>query len=281
MRPVQTRDLSRVVAARADVFDGAHERRTVDRPTLNLEQLFGTIRVVRSSAESAIGAMPAGLPAKPLAQSALASGRLLPVAEPLAPLLPDGGLVRGKAVSCSGAASMSLALAMAVQATATGSWLAVVDVPTFGLEAAEEFGIPLERVVRVDLGHPGTRRDGSAGRGERWAELTAAVLDGFEVVIARVPARLNARLAGRVQSRLQAREAVLITLGSHGPFSVDVELHAADPQWEGVADGWGHLRGRRVAVTSSGRRVPRPRRAALWLPGADGTVAADRVAADV
>lgn len=210
-----------------------------------------------------------------LAQTALASGRVLPIADPLVPLLPDGGLIRGKAVSCSGAASMSMALALAVEATASGSWLAVVDVPTFGLEAAAEFGIPLERVVRVDP--PARGPAGSAtsrlGVGGTWSELMAAVIDGFEVVITRVPQRLNPGLARRVQSRLRAREAVMITLCRPGPISVDTELAAADPQWEGVADGWGYLRGRRVTVTSSGRRTPRPRRVSLWLPGPDGKVA--------
>src|SRR5262245_45937501 len=208
-----------------------------------------------------------------LSQSALARERVLPVLEPLAPLLPDGGLVRGKAVSSGGPASTSLALALAVQATATGSWLAVVDVPTFGLEAADEFGIPLERVVRVD---PPNRN----AVGQTWAELVAATLDGFEVVITRVPPRLNPGLARRVQSRLKVRGAVLIAIGQpgqpahgsgrcpdgHGSVSADIELVAADPEWEGVADGSGYLRGRRVVVTASGRRVPHPRRAPLWLP---------------
>ena len=188
------------------------------------------------------------------------------------PLLPDDGLVRGKAVSCGGAASMSLALALAVEATAGGAWLAVVDVPTFGLEAAGEFGIPLERVVRVDP--PARTAAKSGGVGDTWSELMAAVVDGFEVVITRVPQRLNPGLARRVQSRLRAREAVMIALGRPGSVSVDTELAADDPQWEGVADGWGYLRGRRVTVTSSGRRVPRPRHASLWLPGPDGKVAA-------
>ncbi len=223
-----------------------------------------------SEAALARGSAPAGVTT--LAQSALAGERLLPVVDPLVPLLPDGGLVRGKAVACGGPASMSLALALAVRATATGSWLAVVDVPTFGLEAAEEFGIPLERVVRVDP--PNRKAATSRHGGDTWAELAAAVVDGFEVVITRMPSRLNAGLARRVQSRLQAREAVLITLGGSSPFSVDIELVANEPHWEGVADGWGSLRGRRMAVTSSGRRVPRPRHASLWLPGPDGTVAA-------
>jgi hypothetical protein len=202
--------------------------------------------------------------AEPLAAASLSRSRMLPVVDPLVSLLPDGGLVRGKAVACGGVAAMSLAVSLAVAATASGSWLAVVGVPTLGLEAAEEFGIPLERVVGVDLP--------TSDDNERWAELVAATFDGFEVVITAVPRRLNAVLARRVQARMQSRQAVMITVGAAGPFSADVELHADEPCWEGVAAGWGHLRGRRVAVSSSGRRVPRPHRVSLWLPGADGSV---------
>ena len=43
--------------------------------------------------------------------------------------LPDGALVRGRAVACRGNAAASLALALAAQATTAGAWLAVVDVP--------------------------------------------------------------------------------------------------------------------------------------------------------
>jgi hypothetical protein len=201
--------------------------------------------------------------AEPLAAASLSRNRILPIVDPLATLLPDGGLVRGKAVVCGGAAAMSLAVSLAVAATASGSWLAVVGVPTLGLEAAEEFGIPLERVVGVDL---------TSDDSERWAELVAATFDGFEVVITAVPRRLNAVLARRVQARMQSRQAVMIAIGEPDPFSADVELHAGEPRWEGVAAGWGHLRGRRVVVSSSGRRVPRPHEVSLWLPGADGSV---------
>jgi hypothetical protein len=218
--------------------------------------------------------------AEPLAAASLSRSRMLPVVDPLVSLLPDGGLVRGKAVACGGVAAMSLAVSLAVAATASGSWLAVVGVPTLGLEAAEEFGIPLERVVGVDLA-------ATDNAGERWAELIAATFDGFEVVITAVPRRLNAVLARRVQARMQARQAVMIALGASslgtapGPFSVDVELHADEPRWEGVAAGWGHLRGRRVTVSSSGRRVPRPHQVSLWLPGADGTVQVAEPVAEV
>jgi hypothetical protein len=196
----------------------------------------------------------------PAAVAHLARHRTLPVVDPLASLLPSGALVRGQTVSCRGVAAPSLALALAVEATATGSWLAVVDVPWLGVEAAAELGIPLERLVRVDGRAAGD-----------WADLTAAVLDGFEVVITRIPRRLDTGARRRVQARVKAREAVLLAVGD--PPGVDVVMEASAPVWEGVEQGWGHLRGRRVTVESSGRRVPRPRRVDLWLPAPGGGVA--------
>ncbi len=85
-----------------------------------------------------------------VAPTTLARQRTLPVLDPLSTLLPDGALARGKAVSCRGIAATSLATALAAGATAAGAWLAVVDVPWLGVEAAAELGVPLERLVRVD-----------------------------------------------------------------------------------------------------------------------------------
>lgn len=200
-----------------------------------------------------------------VAPTTLARQRTLPVADPLRTLLPDG-LVRGRSMACRGTAATSLALALAVDATAGGSWLATVDLPWLGVEAADELGIPLERLVRIDIGDPD---DGGA-----WADLVAAVVDGFELVITRVPRRLGAATLRRVQARVQTREAVLLVVGEPGPLVADTALETSAAAWDGVEDGWGHLRRRRVTVTVSGRRVPRPRRAQLWLPGPDGTVAA-------
>ena len=196
-----------------------------------------------------------------VAPTTLARQRTLPVADPFVPLLPDGALARGRAVSCRGIAATSLAVALAAEATTAGAWLAVVDVPWLGVEAAGELGVPLERLVRVEPA------------GSEWADVVAAVLDGFELVVTRVPRRLNAATLRRVQARVQAREAVLIVVGEPGTLSADITMEASSPVWEGVEHGWGHLRGRRVTVWSTGRRVPRPRRAELWLPGPDGTVA--------
>ena len=203
-----------------------------------------------------------------VAPTTLARQRTLPVADPLQPLLPDGALARGRTIACRGPAATSLAIAMTVEATAAGAWLAIVDVPWLGIEAVAELGVPLERLVRIDPGTP------TGSFGAAWADLVAAVLDGFELVVTRIPRRLNAAMLRRVLARVQARESVLVAVGEPGPLVPDIALEASTPVWEGVADGWGHLCGRRVTVAATGRRVPRPRRAELWLPGPDGGVAA-------
>jgi len=199
-----------------------------------------------------------------VAPTTLARQRTLPVADPLQPLLPEGGLARGRTVACRGLAAPSLTLALAAAAADAGAWLAVVDLPWLGVEAAAELGVPLERLVRVEP---------AAGDPTAWADLVAAVLDGFELVVTRVPRRVNAGVLRRVQTRIQAREGVLLAIGDPGPLHADVAMDASVAAWEGVDHGAGHLRGRRVTVVSSGRRIPRPRRAELWLPGPDGAVA--------
>lgn len=200
----------------------------------------------------------------------LAGDRTLPVVAPLAPLLPHGALVRGRTMACQGEAATSLALTLAVEAVAAGAWLAVVDMPWVGVEAAGELGITLERLVRVDCGgRPGA----GAGRGGSWAEIVAALLDGFEIVITRLPTRLGAGMVRKVQTRVKAREAVLILVDETAGAAADITLRTSNPAWDGIADGHGHLRVRRVEVEASGRRIAGSRRAVLWLPGPTGAVA--------
>src|SRR4051794_23299788 len=164
-----------------------------------------------------------------VAPATLAAQRTLPVADPLQPLLPDGALARGRTVACTGPAATSLAIALAAEATAAGAWLAVVDVPWLGVEAVAELGVPLERLVRIDPGAP------AGSFSAAWADLVAAVLDGFELVVTRIPRRLNAAMLRRVLARVQARESVLVAVGEPGPLVPDIALAASTPVWEGVA----------------------------------------------
>ncbi len=194
-----------------------------------------------------------------VAPTVLARDRTLPVAGALAPLLPEGGLVRGHTVACTGGAGPALALALAGTAVGAGAWLAVVDLPWLGVEAARELGVVLERLVRVDTG----------ARPGRWAKAVAAAADGFELILT-APPRDDQALR-RVRQRVQARGGVLVLIGAPAR-PTDVVLRTLPARWEQAAHGHGHLRARRVHVEATGRRVPLPRRADLWLPGPGGGV---------
>jgi hypothetical protein len=75
-----------------------------------------------------------------------------------------------------------------------------------------------------------------------------------------------------VQARAQPRGAVLVLAGEVPGFTCDLQVRA-DAVWDGLGDGHGHLRARRMQVEVHGRRVPRPRRDELWFPALDGRIA--------
>lgn len=188
----------------------------------------------------------------------MAGGRLLPVVPPLAALLPGGGLRRGSTVAVAG--SMSLALALLAGPSAAGSWCAVVGVPSLGLLAAAEFGVVLGRLALV------------AAPGRQWASVVATLLDALDVVVARPPERVRPGDARRLVARASERGSVLVPLGRWD--GADVRLSVAASSWEGLGDGAGHLRARRMKVVAEGRgAAARPRRASLWLPSPEGTIA--------
>ena len=179
------------------------------------------------------------------------------------PLLPDAGLQRGRVIGCTGPAAISLGLALASRSVVVGSWLAAVGVPMLGVEATAEFGIPLSRLIQVDV----------VGGPTVWAERVAAAADGFDIVMTHPPAGAE-RVIRKVRTRLQARGVVLIAVGpASAGVSCDLELTTTSVTWGGLGQGSGHLIARRVTVRAGGRRVPRPVELDLWLPGPDGRVA--------
>ena len=192
--------------------------------------------------------------AQRVAPLALAGDRTLPVAEALVGLFPERGLVRGRTLACSGPAATSLALALAAPAVAAGSWLATIDAPTIGLDAASEFGIALERVVAVRT------------EAARWPDVVAAAADGFDLLIARVPPDASPSAMRKVATRLRQRDVVMLVLGDPGPLSCDGVLDADRAEWIGLGDGHGHLQHRRLVVEASGRRLHGRRRCELALP---------------
>ncbi|HEY4376233.1 MAG TPA: hypothetical protein VGM93_03710 [Acidimicrobiales bacterium] len=193
--------------------------------------------------------------------------RVLEVAEPLAPLLPQGGLRRGSTVATSGPGGRALALALVGAATEAGSWLAVVGVPGLGLLAGAELGVHLERVVLVAQPEP-----------KAWSTVVASLLDAFELVMVRPTHRITPTDQRRLGARARDRGSVLVQAGgSPGVWAEVPDLVASvvSSAWRGLGPGHGHLQARRVTVEVGGRRAAaRPRRAELWLPGPDGRLAA-------
>lgn len=201
----------------------------------------------------------------------LARERRLPVLPALASLIPGGGLRRGSTLATDGPAATSLALATAAAASQDGAWVAAVGFPSLGLLAAAELGIALERFVLV--ASPDTEI-GPDNEETAWASAVAALVDAFEVVLVQATHRVKARDGRRLAARTRERGAVLVQVGSSGwSEGADVTLEVTEARWEGLADGHGHLRSRRVTVVGGGRReASRPRRSELWLPSTDGLV---------
>ena len=182
-----------------------------------------------------------------VAPVALDRERTLPVGGELAGLFTEGGLVRGRTIACQGPAATSTALALVAAAVTAGSWMAVVDLPTIGLDAAGELGVPLGRIVAI----------GTDGNPTRWIDVVAAAADGFDVLLVRVPSELPAAAVRENWPYASAdANVVTIVLGDPGAMACDGVLHTDALQWSGLGDGHGHLRERRVVVEASGRRLP-------------------------
>lgn len=217
--------------------------------------------------------------------------RSLPIHPTLAPLLagPDGtstpsaGLVRGQTVVCAGSAGVSCALGLVAGVTGAGSWAAIVGLPSIGVQAAAAIGVSLDRTVFVR--QPGQDRVADTARKDPRSDIgsaLSALIDGIDLVVVsrRVLAALSSSFVRRLQSRAQSKGSVLLVIGEPASTSVDIRLAAHTVHWEGVGEGYGHLRRRLVAVEMDGRRCPRPRRHTVWLPDERGALASvDRLAA--
>ncbi len=203
------------------------------------------------------------------ARSIVTAGeRVLPVVEPLKPLMPWGGLRRGTPVAVSGAASVSLALVLAAGPSAAGSWVGVLGLEGVGLVAAAELGVDLDRLLIV-------RRP----RRDSWAAVADALVGAVDVLLLgsgawAAPAQVR-RLAGRAR---EAGTVLVAVAGEREPRSgealgPELRLEARTGRWSGLGRGHGHLESREIVVEARGRRgADRPRRTSLLLAGMGGRV---------
>lgn len=167
--------------------------------------------------------------------------------------LPDQRVGAGeRGMSAGGGTSLMLALLAA--ASRSGSWCAVVGVPSLGALAAAESGIVLERLALVP------------DPGPDWPTVVAALIDGVDVVVAAVPGPVPSSIVSRLAARARQRGSVLVPLGDWS--GADVTLHVGKGRWDGLGSGAGRLRRREVTVVARGRgAAARPREITMWMPG--------------
>lgn len=180
----------------------------------------------------------------------------LVVAPPLQPLFPKSGFERGRLYGITGDASLSLLFALVAQPTTRGSWWATVDMARIGLLSADEYGVALQRTVCV-----------SSGSSHAWPQVVGALVDGIDLVAVMSPA-CSAGEARRITARARAQGTVLIVVGHHGAFDVDMVLHARSLQWQFDT----HASSRTVHIATHGRRVHGARDVTVCLPSSQGCV---------
>jgi hypothetical protein len=157
--------------------------------------------------------------------------------------------------------STSALLALLAAASQAGSWCAVVGMPQLNPVAAAELGIVLERLAFVP--YPGTH----------WTAAVAALLDGFDLVVAAPPGPIAASVASRLAARARQRGSVLLPAG---PLSAtwtgaDLIVEAVRGEWCGLGAGRGRLRARQLTVRAWGRgSASAPRETTAMLPAASG-----------
>lgn len=248
-------------------------------------QLRRAVGALDSADARGVGALdpagPRGVGALDIAHAADIeySKRLLPVADELAPLLTQPGLVPGTVLAAQGPGALTLATAFAAEISRTGGWVIAVGLGRMGISAVAERGASLDRWAFVD--EPGNAA----------AEVLNALIGNVDVILLAGKVRLAAAHSRRLRTRLRERGTVVIEVGASntagargvgasntaGAFSPDVTMTVERAAWTGLGHGHGRLRERRAEVVAAGRGAASlPRRAVLWLPDASGHITAVR-----
>ncbi|BCY10941.1 hypothetical protein [Actinoplanes sp. L3-i22] len=177
--------------------------------------------------------------------------RLLPAFDAIRPLLPWAGLRRGATVAV--ASSTTLLQLLLAAAMREGAWACVTGMPGFGVLAAAENGIPLDRLALVP------------DPGPDWPSIVAALIDGVDLVAVRPPGPVSPAVAGRLAARARQRGTVLLPIGEWP--GADVTLRRTGQRWEGLGGGHGRLRTQITEVQADGRgRAARSRTATIVGP---------------
>ncbi|MEV0536823.1 hypothetical protein [Kitasatospora sp. NPDC050463] len=160
----------------------------------------------------------------PATRAREAQATVLPVFEPLASLLPHGGLAKG---TITEATDMSLLLALAAGPATTDryAWTAAVGLPDLGLAAAAGYGLDLARLVVAD--HPS----------DHYSEVVTALAAACPVILAATPTGLAPRALERLAAHLRRTGTILLT---PGPWpGAQLRLEVSSRRWSGLGEGTG------------------------------------------
>jgi hypothetical protein len=126
--------------------------------------------------------------------------------------------------------------------------VAVVDVRGWlSPLAAAEAGVRLEGLVVVRCPDK-----------SRWAQVTAALLEGLGAVYAEVPVGINDQLLRRLGALARARRAALLLRPLRGALPsglAHLRLQGEAVEWEGTGVGHGRLGRRRLLLRAGGKGV--------------------------
>ena len=161
-----------------------------------------------------------------------------------------------------GLGGLSVALSLLGEASARGHWAAVVGVDDPGVVAMADLGVDLRRVLFVP------RPRGA------WAEASADLLDGVDLLIVRPPSRCSHAAARRLMDRVRERGTVLIALtepNAPWPLPADLSLHLTNSRWVMSS----HLDARYVTLRVGGRgEAARHGEHVMMVPDTRGRVVA-------
>ena len=194
----------------------------------------------------------------------MAAGRQIAVQAPWPDLLPDGGLRRGSTVVVSGDVGfgvLSVVWSLMAGPTQRGHWTALVGIDDPGVVAMVDHGVSLSTTLFV----PRPR--------DAWAESTADLLGGVDLVVVRPPSRPSHGVARRLVAKAKERRAVLVVVGeprAPWPVPADVTLSVTAAVWQTTTQ----LRARELVVRLEGRgSARREGEVSLWVPTPSGHVA--------
>ncbi|WP_280412300.1 hypothetical protein [Nocardia asiatica] len=209
--------------------------------TLTLDELRRRMETVPGRGESSAQRVPLDSGSRNAA---------LPVPAALAPLLPDGGLVKGSVVAYTGASSM-LAGQQAAEPE-RGGQAGGGGMPRLGLLAAVEMGAQLRRLAVI------------ADPGPDPVEVAAVLLDGLDLVVLGLGGGAVAPARSRViAARARNKGATLVVADGRWP-GASLQLDARVAGYTGLGRGRGRLRSLGLTVEVRGKAGP-PRRGRLDL----------------